>query len=251
MNQYIIPNLSKTCEILKLLARNQNGMTAREIEIATETPKTTTFRILKTLCNSEMAIKRDNHFFAGPSLYEIGLAALRDYKLREIAIPIMQQLTGETRLTSHLVIPSRNHSLILEVCDSPGPIRVASRPGTQTFMHSSAHGKIFLAYLHSDHLEEKMAELETPELTANTITTVEKMREETELIKARGYSVDNQEYHMGVQCMSAPVFNLDGIVIAAVGVTAPSEQISLQDETLINSVKNAAQKLSEKIGHKD
>lgn len=250
MNQYIIPNLSKTCEILKLLARNQNGMTAREIEVETETPKTTTFRILKTLCDSEMAIKRENHFFAGPSLYEIGLAALRDYKLREMAIPVLQQLTGTTRLTSHLVIPSSRHSLILEVCDSPGPIRVASRPGTQTFMHCSAHGKIFLAYLFAGNLEEKMAELELPKLTPNTITTADQMKTETDLIKARGYSVDNEEYHPGVQCMSAPVFNLDGHVVAAVGITAPAEQINLEDQNIIQSVKDAAHRLSEKIGHK-
>ncbi len=245
MNRYVVPNLMKTCEILKLLARNQNGLLAKQIEQMTDTPKTTSFRILKTLCDADMVVKRDSLFFAGPGLYEIGLAALRDNKLREMSIEILQELTKQTNLTSHLAIPSSKHSLILEVCDSPGPIRVASRPGTQAYMHNSATGKLFLSYLYKDCLKEKMSELELPKNTKQTITTVEGMEIETSKILTLHYAVDNEEYHPGVKCIAAPVFNIHGNLVAAIGVTGPANMVDFDmlHEIVVSSGRNLSAKL--------
>lgn len=246
MNRYVVPNLKKTCEILKLLARSQNGLLAKQIEIMTDTPKTTSFRILKTLCEADMVVKRDSLFFAGPGLYEIGLAALRDNKLRELSVEVLQELTRQTHLTSHLAMPTDKHSLILEVCDSPGPIRVASRPGTQAYMHTSATGKLFLSYLYKKELKQKMGELELPKLTKNSITTPEAMEKETNIILAQGYAVDNEEYYLGVRCLAAPVFNIHGNIISAVGVTGPSNMVDF--DHLHQIVINAAKNLTQKIG---
>ncbi len=247
MNRYAVPNLLKTCEILKLLAKNQNGLLAKQIEQMSNTPKTTSFRILKTLCDADMVVKRDSLFFAGPGLYEIGLAALRDNKLREMSIDILQELSRQTNLTSHLAIPTNKHSLILEVCDSPGPIRVASRPGTQAYMHNSATGKIFLSYLFKENLAEKMRELELPKQTDKTITTLESMEIETNRVLRQHYAVDNEEYYIGVKCMAAPVFNIHGKVIAAIGVTGPANLVDF--EKLYEIVINAGLSLSAKLGH--
>ena len=246
MNRYVVPNLLKTCEILKLLARHQNGLLAKQIEQMTDTPKTTSFRILKTLCDADMVVKKDSLFFAGPGLYEIGLAALRDNKLRELSIEVLQDLTRETHLTSHLAIPTKKHSLILEVCDSPGPIRVASRPGTQAYMHNSATGKLFLSYLYKDCLKDKMSTLDLPKQTKFTITTVEGMEIETSKIISQKYAVDNEEYHPGVKCLAAPVFNLHGNIIAAIGVTGPANLVDF--DTLPEIVIKAGNSLSAKLG---
>ncbi len=37
-------------------------------------------------------------------------------------------------------------SLLVEVCDSPSPVRIASLPGTLVELHCSSTGKVFLAF---------------------------------------------------------------------------------------------------------
>jgi DNA-binding IclR family transcriptional regulator len=154
MNNYTIPNLVKACEIMAILADRPTGISALEAENLTQIPRTTVFRILKTLCSEGMADKRGTLFFAGPGLVQIGLNSLRSLEIRSMAIPFLSELATNTHFTAHIAIPSGWQSLILEVHDSPNPVRVASRSGTTVPLHCSSTGKIFLAYLHEQSLND-------------------------------------------------------------------------------------------------
>ncbi len=96
MNKYIVPNLSKAMQILKLLSAADGGLSALELEEQLGMPRTTVFRILKTLMYEGMVEKRKTQFYAGAGLFEIGLHALRGAQLREAAVPVLQELTGAT-----------------------------------------------------------------------------------------------------------------------------------------------------------
>ncbi len=65
MDNYVIPNLLKACEILKVLADRSEGISAAEVETLVSVPRTTAFRILRTLCAQGMSEKRNGLFFAG------------------------------------------------------------------------------------------------------------------------------------------------------------------------------------------
>lgn len=251
MNKYTIPNLKKAMLMLRLIASAEQGLSAVQIEQQAGIARSTAFRILKTLTEDGMVDKKGTLFYAGPGLWEMGLMALRKSQLRELALPILQRLTAQTGLTSHLAVPSGWHSLILEVCDSAEPIRVASRPGSLTDLHCSATGKLFLAFCYADRLEDFCREVYPQRRTENTKTTLEEFRQLVHDVRQRGYAVDEQEYHPHVRCMAAPVRDIRGQVVAAVGVTAPISAFTTDRfDEISRAVTTAAQELSSKIGHK-
>jgi IclR family acetate operon transcriptional repressor len=43
-----------------------------------------------------------------------------------------------------------------------------------------------------------------------------------ERVRAQGYAVDNEEISRGLTCIGAPIFGVDGKIIAALSLTAPS-----------------------------
>lgn len=248
--KYTIPNLGKAMKMLKVLTSAENGITAVELEKVLAIPRTTAFRILKTLAFEGMIEKKGTRFYAGPGLMEIGVAALRRSQLREMAVPILHDLTRESQLTSHLAIPSGWHSLLIEVCDSPDPVRVASRPGTLADLHCSATGKLFLAYLWLDELDEFFETIRPQRRTSNTLVSPEQMRKEICKIRRLGYAVDEREYHPTVRCLAAPVRSYVGQVVAAIGVTGPSAIFTaMRIEEIAGYVCAAANKLSANIGH--
>ena len=106
MNNYVIPNLVKACEIMTRLAGRSEGILATEVESLAGIPRTTAFRILKTLCSQGMAEKRGKLFFVGPGLVEVGLKSLRSLEIRSVSIPFLSDLADSTHFTSHLAIPS-------------------------------------------------------------------------------------------------------------------------------------------------
>ena len=62
--------------------------------------------------------------------------------------------------------------------------------------------------------------LDKPKLTEKTLTTREALVADCGEIQARGYGIDDEEYHPGVRCLAAPVWTPDGQLAGAVGITA-------------------------------
>ena len=249
MNNYTIPNLVKGCEVMAVLAERPEGISALELEQLVHVPKTTAFRILKTLCSQEMAEKRGTLFFPGSALMKIGLKSLEASKIRPLSIPFLGQLAMETGFTSHLAIPSGYQSLILEVHDSPNPIRVASRPGTLVPLYCSSTGKVFLAFRYEPEIEEYFSSHSFEKFTANTIVALDEMKEEINRIKMNGFAVDNQEFHEDVRCVAAPVRDSRGQVIAAIGVTGPAIHYPKEETEVGRLVKRSADELSSEMGY--
>jgi len=249
MDQYTIPNLVKAVDILRLLSSHPQGLSAVSLEKQAQVPRTTAFRILKTLVATNMAHKQGHAYVAGPALVEIGLNTLNQLEIRQLAVPILRALTTETGYTSHLAVPSGRNSLIVEVNDSSHPVRVTSRPGTSVSMHCSSTGKIFLAYNHAHQLAQLLDTSSLEARTANTLVKLDDLQRMTQEVRQVGYAVDEREYHDDIRCLAAPVFDMNSRVVAAVGITAPIAHFQKpMIPTVSQMVMQAAQQLSEMLG---
>ncbi len=248
--RYVIPNLRNACRILKLLGRNPDGLRAADLARDLGIPVTTTLRIMTTLHLEGLARKNEGRYELGPVLIQLGTAAMAGAEIRELALPILQRLSAATDETAHLAIPCDDRSLIVAVQDSPHPLRAASRPGYLAELHCSSTGKVFLAYLHMDRLAEVLPEESLIKRTPRTLTTLPKLKREAELTRARGYSLDDEEYHPGVRCLGVPVFGPDGTVVAALGITASVMRFTVaRIPEMFEKVHAAATELSGLLGH--
>lgn len=248
--RYVIPNLRNACRILKLLGRSPNGLKAADLARDLKIPVTTTLRIMTTLCLEELARKVEGRFELGPVLIQLGNAALAGTEIRELASPLLLRLTEITDETSHLAIPCDDRALIVAVQDSPHPLRAASRPGFLAELHCSSTGKTFLAYLHRARIAEIIAASPPTARTPLTLTKLNDIKKEADLTRKRGFSLDNEEFNPGVRCLAAPVFDSDGTVVAAIGITAatvrfPKERIP----EMAAKVRAVASELSRLMGY--
>ncbi len=249
-NQYIIPSLKQSVTILELIAEHQHGLTLGEISKRIDTPKATIFRILATLEHEHMVYKQDERYKIGYRAIKIGMLALSKLDLRNIAAPLLYELSLKLKETVHLAVLSDNKSLLIEVCDSPEPVNVSSRPGTAVALHSSSTGKIIIAYaIGEENIDEFFKDYAFEKRTANTINSLDSLKSEIKKIKLSGYAFDNEEYHEGVRCLAAPITDAYGNVIASVGMTATSFrfQVNMLD-TISKEVMNTAKEISTRLG---
>ena len=248
--RYVIPNLRNACRILKLLGNHPDGLKAADLARELGIPVTTTLRIMTTLHLEGLARKNEGRYELGPVLIQLGTAAMAGAEIRDLAVPVLQRLTETTAETSHLAIPCDDRSLIVAVQDSPHPLRASSRPGYIAELHCSSTGKVFLAYLHADRFAEVLPADTLVRRTPKTLTALSKIRHDSELIRARGYSLDDEEYHPGVRCLATPVFGSDGTVVAAVGITASVVRFTPERiPEMAAKVKAAAAELSALLGY--
>jgi len=65
MEQYAIPNLVKATDVLRLISQHPQGLNAVAIEKQTRVPRTTVFRIMRTLLSVGWVRKDNDRYFAG------------------------------------------------------------------------------------------------------------------------------------------------------------------------------------------
>ncbi len=188
--------------------------------------RATAHRIIVTLLNGgylERAADGERYRL-GLRLAEMGLAVMRRLDLRREAIPHMQALQERFGETCDLSILSRGEVLCLEVVQSRQALQIAARPGQRLPAYCTASGKVFLAFLPP---EETAQALSGPlrRYTDTTITDRDRIMEQLEGIRARGYGFDDGEYETGVRAVAAPVRDSTGTVVAVVSMPGPAARM--------------------------
>ncbi|MDZ8119165.1 IclR family transcriptional regulator [Pontiella agarivorans] len=249
MNKYHIPNLGKACEVMKQIADHPGGIALKEISQSLEIPRTTALRITQTLLEDGFLAETDNGTLTlGPTLVQVGVKALDNLDIRGFARPVLRKLAEETGESCHLAVLNGDKSMLVEVADSPHPVRIAARPGTLVDLHSSSTGKIFLAF----QIPEPSRFIRTLNLTAYTAqtnSTEAMVLADIEQTRKLGYAMDEEEYVPGVRCIAAPVINAFGKTIAAAGITASvSTFTKAKIRGMSQKIKAAASEISANMG---
>lgn len=251
MNKYEIPNLARACQVLKMFAGSDESLGASEVARRMSMPRTTALRVLCTLADAGLLARHGVEFRAGNELLYLGLRALGSSRVRELALPVLHDLSVNAGETSHVALLAGDRSLIAAVCDSPNPVHAASRAGTLADLHASATGKIFLAFAIRDGLRSFLSGVRLTGRTPTTLTTIDALELECARITRQGFAVDNEEYHPGVRCLAAPVWDAEGNLAAAIGITAsivtfPRKRVA----DVSQKVLRAARELSTALGHR-
>jgi IclR family transcriptional regulator, pca regulon regulatory protein len=90
-------------------------------------------------------------------------------------------------------------------------------------------GRVLLADLAPDKLEEYLARVEFKRFTDRTVVNAEKLRQVLKVVQRNGYSIVDQELELGLRSMAVPLRNPEGRVVAALNVGAHAQRISIQD----------------------
>lgn len=249
MNKYHIPNLGKACDVLELISNTAGGCPLKEISATLCIPRTTALRITQTLLEENyLARNEEGAFTLGPSLVQLGVKALDNLDIRGFARPVLQALSQETCESSHLAMLTGDRSMLVEVADSPHPVRIASRPGTLVELHCSSTGKIFLALSVPEPLKF-IQSLELTKHTGQTDTTLDEVLASIDETRKKGYAMDEEEFMQGVRCMAAPVKNAFGKTIAAIGITASTSTFTkAKIRTMAEKLQRAAARISSNMG---
>lgn len=249
MNKYHIPNLEKSCQVLELIAASPSGCLLKEVSAQLAIPRTTALRITQTLLHAGfLAENKEGALTLGPALVRLGVKALDNLDIRGFARPVLHTLSVDTGESSHLALLNGDQSLLVEVADSPHPIRIASRPGTLVDLHSSATGKIFLAHSIAEPIKFCKT-LNLKYYTKNTDTTIDAVLASIQQTREQGYAMDEEEYLLGVRCIAAPVMNAFGKTIAAVGITASTSTFTKgKIRAMANKLHVATAQISANMG---
>lgn len=206
-----------------------------ELAQRTGLPKATLHRLLAALEVLGLVERTEGGHQLGIKLFELGEHVPRKTRLREAALPFMQDLFEATHDTVHLGVLEGTEVVYLERIRGHRSGALASRVGGRLPAYCTGVGKAMLAFAPEAAMNVLAGKLEPR--TAYTITDHQLFAEELTRIRKSGVSYDREENQIGVNCAAAPII-VNGVPIAAVSVTSTSSRVEV--ERFASAVKAAA-----------
>lgn len=248
---YAITSLQRGMCILDLFAAAEHGLTASQVVKLSGLPASTVHRFLVNFESAGfLSHDPDGAYHLGIACVTIGQAALAQLDIRRLSIPHLIEINRQTRETIHLTLRHELSAVYVEKIDSPEPLRIHSRIGKAVPLHSSAVGKVLLAYLDEGLQDEILSKLKFRRLTPNTIGNSQEMKTHLARVRRAGYAMDLEENEPHIRCVAAPVRDHSGSVCASLSITGPSVRMPMSRlRELAPLVQQAGMKISLEMGY--
>ena len=180
---------------------------------------------------------RDEHahtYQLGPALISLGRAAANNVRIQEAALPILKNLSYNTREDSYLIIQVGDKGLVLDKMDGPNHLKVVEEFGYEMDLHCGAIRKVLLAYQDQKYIDYYLNNIldrpeSFPQISRNALAS------ELRTIRERGIAVSHGEYVHDAVGIGAPIFGIEGRVSASVGIIAPYSRVA--DDTHLNHLE--------------
>lgn len=237
--------LGKVEAILDALAEDGTTMGLSALARASGVPKATVHRICADLVTWGVVERSGDAFRLGARLFELGSRVPSRRVLRELALPYLEELLVACGHSVHLAVALPDSVLYLDKLivhrSTPTPSEVAARAP----LHATATGKAVLAFGDPSLVHGLLAE-PLERFTTRTLVDPSELARDLGETRARGYSVEWEEFAEGYASMGAPLIGLGGRVVGAVSVTTAAGELDVgrTSEALLAT----ARQISERLG---
>ena len=248
----IVQSVERTFDILEVLSHEKDGLGLTDIGKKVGLHKSTVFRLLFSLAEKGYIEKNPKTANYRLSLKFIELCStfLNNLELKTEALPFLKKLASRTTQAVYFAILDGWEAIYIEKVETFESIRKYDIIGRRAPSYCTALGKALLSGLREDEIRERFQGVKLTAFTSNTITGLERLIQEVNLVRERGWSEDNEEYEEGLRCIASPIFDYRNCVIAAVSTSGPKNIISEERAGEISQyIVEAARDISKRMGY--
>lgn len=247
-----IQSVERALQILEYLSGNVSEIGITDIAAYMGLGKSTVYGLVNTLVQEGYLEQNPDNkrYRLGLKLFELGCIVQERMDIREIARPYLKVLSEHFKMTVHMGVYKDQEVVYIDKMDAPDTRIVYSQVGKRAPMYCTGIGKAVLAQLKTEDIQWILESQNLEALTPNTITEKERIFEELEEIRKKGYSTDNEEVELGLKCVAAAIHNHHGKPVAAISIS--SSAVKMTDERMKEAaaeITKAALAISKKLGY--
>ena len=217
-----------TClRILERIAFADSPLGVTQIAADVGVAKGAVFKHLRTLIDHGMVVQESVSalYTLGPKLWVMAQRAPPETNLADVALPLMRVTRDELGTAVVLSVPTPRSAFVVATLSSNQPIEIGVRPGGELSLHSSAQGKVLLAFGDPAILEALPEQL--PAVTPKTVLSKRDLVREIAEIRQQGYASAPEESLLGINAISAPILDGNGRLIGSIGLIASIQHLGV------------------------
>ncbi|MGD0775604.1 MAG: IclR family transcriptional regulator [Candidatus Solibacter sp.] len=241
------PAVDRALTILEVLAHSTRGLRLPEIALRLGLPKSSAHSLLVGLERRGylQRCETSGRYRFGPKILSLANVALCGMTLRDIAFPVLTGVMRSTGLAVKMAILDRDQAVLIEQVHPAHVSAPMTWLGKRLDLHSTALGKVLAAFQPREQWSRLITEHRLPRHNNNTICSPRRFLRELALTRERGYALDNEEFDLGMRCLSVPLCGSSGETVAAIGITGTTSEIHEGNlESLLKLLTTAAATIS-------
>ncbi|MCD2205119.1 IclR family transcriptional regulator [Halobacterium sp. KA-6] len=197
--------------------QDTNGTTFTELKSRLDLPKSTLYYHLNTLEELGYLVKNDDE-------YQLGLRFLshtEHAKQKEPTFSVVrekaQELANRIPEETDFAVEENGRLIVIEHTIG-GAAMTDFKIGQYLYMHATANGKVLLAEMSEERVDDIIDKWGLPQLTENTITKRSALKEELEKVREQGYAINDEEDRQGLRGVGTKITKPDGSVLGSLAI---------------------------------
>ena len=222
-----VQSLERGLAVIRAFDAAHPELTLSEVAAATSVTRAAARRFLLTLAELGYVRSDGRLFSLTPKVLELGYAYLSSLSLPDVAEPHLETLAAEVNESSSISVLDRDDVVYVARVPVSRIMAVTISVGTRFPAYATSMGRVLLAGLPADQLEEYLSRVRLQRLTSRTVSSLASLRAELARVKAQGWAIVNQELEEGLRAVAAPIRDRRDRVIAAVNISTQASRTSL------------------------
>jgi IclR family transcriptional regulator, KDG regulon repressor len=247
-----LSSVTSALRVLKVFSHSEPELGISSIAQRLGLAKSTVHRLAVTLASESFLEQNppNGRYRLGLSLFSLGALVRQRMDVSNQAHSLLGALRDQTQETVHLAILDETSIMYLYNMESSLAIGTRSYIGTRKPAFCTSEGRVLLAFNDPELVTEVLKE-DLVQRTPKTTTNPKALRAILEEVRRNGYATDDEESEIGMRSVAAPIRDISGKAIAAVGLAGPIQRLTKKElRRLVPQVIATAVGISARMGYK-
>jgi IclR family transcriptional regulator, pca regulon regulatory protein len=222
-----VQSLERGLAVIRAFDAEHRELALSDVARSTGLTRAAARRFLLTLVKLGYVHLADGRFSLRPRVLDLGYAYLSSLSLPEVAQPHMETLVAQVNESSSVSVLDDTEVVYVVRVPTRRIMSITLAVGTRLPAYATSMGRVLLAGLPEDELEERLSRIEIEPLTAHTVKDEKGLRDAIAAARKQGYAMVDQELEEGLRSAAAPIRGADGEVAAALNVSVHASRASM------------------------
>jgi IclR family transcriptional regulator, pca regulon regulatory protein len=240
-------SLARGLIVIQAFTQQSPQMTISQLSVKTGLSRAAVRRCLYTLTKLGFAGAEDgSRYSLRPRMLTLSHTYTASNTLSSAAQPILERMSAALRESFSVATLDGDDIVYIARTQVNRVMAVDLHIGSRLPAYCTSMGRVLLAYLPTEQLEQYFAKAVLTPHTTRTITSVEKLRLALRNVRRNGYALVDQEFEVGLRSLAVPVYAANGRVVATVNLSGNAPRLSVLEmqSRYLNHLRNAANELS-------
>lgn len=246
-----VQSFARGLAVIRSFSAEARSQTMTEVAQRTGLTRAGARRILHTLHALGYVEIEGRQFRLTAKVLDLGFAYLSSLPLWSLAEPFMESLVREVQESSSAAVLDGKEIVYVLRVPTHKIMSINLGIGSRLPAYCSSMGRVLLAGLDDDALEQQLATTELRARTPKTLTDADALRDEILKVRSQGWALIDEELELGLISLAAPIRSRKGSVMAAINVSLHKSRMTVEEakRDVLPKLLETARLITERVAH--